>query len=63
MEHKYTKEEIIKALKVIKEVCDSAESCCDCPLRHGKGGGCHLEITPANWDFNDEPTKTWRAFV
>lgn len=57
---KHTKEEIINALKVIKEECTGTQ-CRNCPFGE-INGVCRLEErTPALWDITDEPPKTWRA--
>jgi hypothetical protein len=59
---KHTKEEIINALKVIKDECKEAESCLNCPF-----GNLEREClvqeghVPEDWEINEEPPETWRA--
>ena len=62
MEHKYTKEEIIKALKVIRDVCDDNGDCVNCPLGNSNGD-CMLEATPLEWKILDENPTVWRALL
>ena len=58
---KHTKEEIIGALKIIKEECEAhSNSCVDCPL-YGHGCGV-LDDIPSGWSLADPEPKTWRAF-
>ena len=58
---KHTKEEIINALKVIRDECDGTD-CSYCPFGHGENG-CKLIYTdPANWKIAElPPPETWRA--
>ena len=56
---KHTKEEIINALKVIKEEC-AGQVCEKCPFG-GDGGKCKLvNDSPDNWAI-DEGDGIWRA--
>ena len=54
------REEILKALQVIKSTCKQYDNCDRCPL--SKNGTCVLlEQPPENWKIvNKEPI--WRAF-
>jgi len=53
-------EEIIEALKVIKDVCDRfRDSCNSCPLRD-KYDECGLCEMPADWEIHSP--SDWRAF-
>lgn len=57
---KHTKEEIINALKVIQEECESNNrSCGDCPFY---GSGCEVtnEI-PSAWRIACPEPERWRA--
>lgn len=62
---KHTKEEIVAALKVIKEECASQNgaTCIPCSF-FIEGKGCIIgNKLPQNWDIVDiEPEKIWRAF-
>lgn len=58
-----TREEIINALEVIRDVCKE-HHCSTCPLRHVNGmsrGICELENSPEEWELNTEE-DAWRAF-
>jgi hypothetical protein len=58
---KHTKEEIINALKVIKEECESQGIDCNaCPFCVNEG--CEIVTrTPNNWELNATEPETWRA--
>ena len=57
---KHTKEEIVAALKVIRDECRNSEDCTLCPF----GNACYHCVLqdgmPMYWDL--EPEKPWRAF-
>ena len=54
-----SKEEILKALKTIQNVCKAHQNCNDCPL--SKNGYCVLgEQDPVDWRIR--ATDTWKAF-
>lgn len=56
----YTKEEILKALHVIKDICDINPDCEGCPFGT-KDGRCVLqESQPAKYNIADEEER-WRA--
>lgn len=64
---KHTKEEIINALKVIKEECRSHEECKKCPFCDDSIETptiCMLDrrYAPGEWELNDIKPETWRAF-
>lgn len=54
------KEEILRALKTIQNVCKEHLCCDDCPLE--KNGWCVVQDQePEDWKINDTD-KIWRAF-
>jgi hypothetical protein len=59
---KHTKEEIINALKVIAEECESQGIACNaCPFCINES--CEVTSrTPNNWELNVAEPETWRAF-
>ena len=61
---KHTSEEILDALKVIKEVCEENKRCYSCPLHSYKDEWCNLKYWDAeDWDLNEgEDDRAWRAF-
>ena len=58
---KHTKEVIVNALKVIKEVCESQGASCNaCPFFVNES--CEVASrTPNNWELNTTEPETWRA--
>lgn len=58
---KHTKEEILNALHVIKDICDDETiDCYNCPFSDSDGHCILTEQIPTAWDIKDyEP---WRAF-
>ena len=57
---KYTKEEILKALNVIQDICIESQYCEECPLFENVDCGI-THKSPSDWRIqNDEPP--WRAF-
>ena len=60
----YTREEIINALRLIKDICEDRDvNCTKCPFGI-KGLGCFFEHnadSPEYWDLTEE-TEAWRAF-
>lgn len=53
-------ETIIKALKTIKGVCEEYSHCGDCPFYTHK---CIIQNEcPDDWDIQESPPKTWKAF-
>lgn len=62
---KHTKEEIVNALKVIKEECLSASRCIDCPFynHHNTLEACRfLTNPPSMLQINETEPEAWRAF-
>lgn len=61
---KHTKEEIINALKIIKDVCADHEYCKYCPFGDD-GDACKLvdtESIPSELEIAElPPPETWRA--
>lgn len=59
---KHTEEEILNALKVIKEVCEGYDPCPNCPLYATEANCCGIQYRYAeDWELNDG-TRMWRAF-
>lgn len=64
---KHTREEILKALHVIKDTCyesyqkkDGVCSCYECPFSDCDNHCVLAEQSPLSWDIKDE--EPWRAF-
>ena len=58
-----TREEIIKALEILKDVCIESSCCVVCPLRADNDYSCSLgAFTPRNFVLNDS-SKRWRALT
>lgn len=50
-------EELLKALKLIKNTCNGRESCLKCPLFNGKAT-CYVKANlPCGWELVDEVPK------
>lgn len=63
MEHKYTKEEIINAVTVIKEICAN-QICQDCPFFRKGDNTCIVKNeVPSGWKINEDKPVTWRALL
>lgn len=63
---KHTKEEIINALKVIKEEC-ADHACLDCPFfvpkQRDTASSCRIKNdAPQAWNITENKPETWRAF-
>ena len=62
---KYSQEEILKALKVIRDVCEEQRGKCSyCPFGNDRGWCIISESDPDSLKFNEineEPEKVWRA--
>jgi hypothetical protein len=50
-------DELIKALKLIKETCANTDKCITCPLCSGSDDCLINENTPSDWNIQDEPIK------
>ena len=67
---KHTREEILDALKVIKETCDDFDCCNACPFYKfteslNWNASCAIRDqneTPADWELR-ENHDVWRAFL
>lgn len=60
-ELKYTKEEIMKSLNMIKEICYDSEDCQSCPFGRCDGV-CNVQLkSPQTWHIKKEE-KVWKAF-
>lgn len=57
-----SKEEIIKAVKTISEVCDEAQYCEHCPFGTSGGDCLIVRDSPASWTINGK-SEIWRALV
>lgn len=58
---KHTKEEIINALKVIKDECTGTQ-CYACPFGNDRDECQFNEHDPSRWDIAElPPPETWRA--
>ena len=60
---KHTKEEILNALRVIKETCQEydSENERECPFY---GGRCGVTCTqPELWHINDESLEPWKGLL
>lgn len=59
---KHTKEEIINALKVIKDECKGHCHCDACPFYTGVVGCKVKKTSPIDWEIAElPPPETWRA--
>lgn len=63
------KQDILKALNTIKELCAEYDNCTTCPLRYdGISNVCYLKVVlevPEEWDLNKSDINNgnnWRAF-
>lgn len=60
---KHTKEEIVNALKVIKDTCRDNTSCATCPFWNaGETKRCMIKDDVETWEIADPEPKLWRAF-
>lgn len=64
---KHTKEEILNALKIIKEECGSSKECIKCAFYDENQNSqivCMFDrpVAPACWNLNNPEPETWRAF-
>lgn len=59
---KHTRDEILKALTIIKEVCTEVEGCDTCPYGDCMGV-CQIihNDVPTSWEIK-EVEEVWRAF-
>lgn len=58
---KHTKEEILKALNVIKDECKEAEACECCPFSDKNAFCVFRKDQPYEWDIK-ATEEVWRAF-
>ncbi len=58
---KHTKEEIINALKVIKDECENNSDCIDCPFGAGNCNCKLKEHVPSHWKIVELKPETWRV--
>lgn len=57
------KEEILKALEVIKKVCSEVEKCNKCPLSNVKTDMCYMkDLMPEEWRIKSNKDERWKAF-
>lgn len=53
---------VLYAMKAIKETCESAGSCGDCPLYSTEQNRCILRVSsPTEWRLNAVPEAVWRV--
>ena len=56
---KYSKEEIIDALRMLKDICLSCVECPECPFYDSLRSDCYLEtVNPSGYRINEE-NKKW----
>ena len=63
-ERKVKTAELINALSVIQDTCNTySPLCSSCPLRTESGTRCifSTELFPFEWKINTEPPEEWRA--
>lgn len=59
---KHTKEEIINALKVIKDECNQTSECDDCPFADKNNNCAFSTEVPPDWEIAElPPPEKWRA--
>lgn len=56
------KKEILKALKVIQDVCDSHKDCATCPLRKTNNSCSVSSRIPNEWRIS-ATNEMWRAML
>ena len=56
-----SREKILEALETIKEVCEEANSCSNCPLRDWNFECMLITQQPYTWKLVSDTTP-WRAF-
>lgn len=57
---KYSKDEILNAIKIIRETCESEkEGCSNCPFGTGFGDCVLCKKIPKQWRSQEE--RVWRA--
>ncbi len=60
---KHTKEEVVNALKVIKEECLDNPTCSTCPFWNSVDiKKCMVQEPVETWEIKDPELETWRAF-
>lgn len=61
---KHTKEEIVNALKVIKDECEDHPVCAACPFWSPEANPkCMVSYQyPEDWKINNAEPELWRAF-
>lgn len=58
----YNREEILKALKLIQNICKNEERCDTCPFGTDNNYCILQDQSPEDWKIG-ENTKVWRAFM
>ena len=59
---KHSQEEILKALRVIKETCKEYGSCSPCPF--SRNGSCVItNVSPHNWRINEDSIVFWKGLL
>ena len=60
---KYTQEEILYALRMLKEICEEHKSCSKCPFGTADSMCLITEYTPTSYILNEEGVRVWRALL
>ena len=61
---KHSQEEILKALRVIKEICNENGYCEEtCPFESEKHACLITHNYPGNWNINDESVTVWKGLL
>ena len=58
----HTKEEILEALNIIKEVCADTIDCANCAFYNVKCERCNFKINPPSCFKIVSESEIWRAF-
>lgn len=59
---KYTREQIIQALTVIRDTCEEYDDCSECPFSNrGDCLVCSEGTSPEEWAINE--FKSWKAII
>ena len=60
---RYSENEIIKALTIIKNICEDYAGCTGCPFETPIGD-CQINVdSPEDWNIINSDNAVWRAFT
>ena len=59
---KHTQEEILKALHIIKDVCEEHVDCENTSPFY-VDDECALNADPTGWEINDDSVSTWKGLL